>query len=81
MADPVSVWYDSEGDFLEVVLEVAEGVYQETDDDRVMEKVGEDGRLLAFSILGLRSIPPSVFLDIELRGGIREPAASGAADA
>ena len=78
MANFVSIWYDAEGDFLEVILERAEGDFQETDEDRVMERVGDDGRLLGFSILGLRSLPKTEILRMELRGGIREAAAAGA---
>jgi hypothetical protein len=35
----VSVWYDPEGDFLEVIWEPKTGYFRETEDDRVMEKV------------------------------------------
>ena len=52
----VSVWYDPEGDFLEVVFEQKEGYFRETEDDRVMEKVAAEGNVLGFSILGVGSL-------------------------
>ena len=46
----VTVWYDSEGDYLEVMFEEAEGFFRETENDQVMKKVAKDGRVLGFSI-------------------------------
>ena len=57
----IRVWYDPEGDYLEVVFERAEGHFRETENDQVMEKVSEDGRVLGFSIQNvsaLRERPP-----------------------
>ena len=61
----VSVWYDPEGDYLEVIFEQQEGYFRETEDDRVMEKVDVQGNVLGFSILGvgsLKGIPLQVAL-------------------
>ncbi|MDP6496154.1 MAG: DUF2283 domain-containing protein [Dehalococcoidia bacterium] len=52
----VKVWYDPEGDFLEVIFEQREGYFRETEDDRVMEKVDSEGNVLGFSILGVGSL-------------------------
>ena len=52
----VSIWYDPEGDYLEVIVDQQEGYFQETDDDRVMEKVDTKGNVLGFSILGVGSL-------------------------
>ena len=52
----VKVWYDPEGDFLEVIFEQREGYFRETKDDRVMEKVDPEGNVLGFSILGVGSL-------------------------
>jgi hypothetical protein len=57
----VTIWYDSEGDYLEVIFERKEGFFRETEDDRVMEKVDSEGNVLGFSVLGvstLRNEPP-----------------------
>ncbi|MFH1560823.1 MAG: DUF2283 domain-containing protein [Chloroflexota bacterium] len=52
----VKVWYDPEGDYLEVIFEQRDGYFRETDDDRVMEKVDMQGNVLGFSILGVGSL-------------------------
>ncbi len=52
----VTIWYDPEGDFLEVIFDKKEGYFRETPDDRVMEKVDQQGNILGFSILGVGSM-------------------------
>lgn len=47
----VKIWYDSEGDFLEVIFDQKPGYFRETLNDQVMEKVDEQGNILGFSIL------------------------------
>ena len=44
----IKVWFDPEGDFLEVIFENKPGFFKETDNDLVMEKVDEDGNILGF---------------------------------
>jgi len=54
MADPgrkVKIWYDPEGDFLEVTFDQKPGYFRETQNDQVMEKVDEEGNVLGFSVL------------------------------
>lgn len=53
---PIKVWYDPEGDYLEVIFEEAEGHFRETENDQVMEKVDVQGRTLGFSILKVSSL-------------------------
>lgn len=47
----VKIWYDQEGDYLEVIFEKGEGYFKETEDDQVMEKVDSKGNILGFSVL------------------------------
>jgi uncharacterized protein YuzE len=57
MADrKVKVWYDREGDFLEVIFDQREGYFRETANDQVMEKVDMQGRVLGFSVLKVSSL-------------------------
>jgi hypothetical protein len=49
----VKVWFDAEGDFLEVRFSDAPGFMRETPDDAVMERVDQQGRLLGFSIMNV----------------------------
>ena len=52
MAEKVKVWFDPEGDFLEVQFREAPGYMRETSHDAVMERVDEQGNVLGFTIRG-----------------------------
>ena len=56
MAHPIKVWFDAEGDFLEVLFSDKAGYMRETEDDRIMERVDEQGVILGFSILKVSEI-------------------------
>ena len=66
MADKrVKIWYDAEGDFLEVVFDQKPGFFRATSSDQVMEKVDDEGNILGFSVLrvsALRQTPLDVAL-------------------
>ena len=47
----VKLWYDPEGDYLEVIFDQKEGYFRETENDQVMEKVDQAGNVLGFSVL------------------------------
>lgn len=51
MAKPLRVWYDPEGDFLEVTFEDKPGYMRETDNDAIMERVDAQNNVIGFSIL------------------------------
>ena len=53
MAETVKIWFDAEGDYLEVRFSEAAGYMRETPDDAVMERVDEQGHLLGFSIMNV----------------------------
>ena len=53
VADKLKVWFDAEGDYLEVRFSDAAGHMQETGNDAVMERVDVNGRVIGFSILGV----------------------------
>lgn len=52
----VKLWYDPEGDYLEVIFDQREGFFRETENDQVMEKVDADGNILGFSVLRVSSL-------------------------
>ena len=52
----VKLWYDPEGDYLEVVFDQKEGYFRETENDQVMEKVDKEGNILGFSVLKVSSL-------------------------
>ena len=63
----VTVWYDREGDYLEVLFEQKEGYFRETDNDAVMEKVDQDGHVIGFSILNVSQNESEVPVSVTLR--------------
>jgi uncharacterized protein YuzE len=60
--DLIKLWYDPEGDYLEVTFERRkEGFFRETEDDRVMERVDTEGNVLGFSIQKVSSLKGKPF--------------------
>ena len=65
MEKEIKVWFDKEGDYLEVLFERKKGYFRETENDAVMEKVDEEGNIIGFSILkvsALKEKPVSIAL-------------------
>ncbi len=61
----VKLWYDQEGDYLEVIFDRGTGYFRKTKSDQVMEKVNSRGKVLGFSVLKvskLRKKPLSIQL-------------------
>ncbi len=56
-AKSVRVWLDPEADYLEVIFDpLTPGYFRQTADDRVMEKVDEQGNVIGFSIMPVSSV-------------------------
>lgn len=53
MAQQIKVWYDPEGDFLEVLFSDKAGYMKETNNEAVMERVDEQGNVLGFTVMGI----------------------------
>ena len=66
MAQHVKIWYDREGDYLEVLFSEAPGYMRETDNDAVMERVDTAGNLLGFSVMNVSALPKDMPLSAEL---------------
>jgi uncharacterized protein YuzE len=66
MAQKVKVWYDAEGDFMEVLFSEELGSMRETDNDAVMERVNKNGQVIGFSILGVGKLSKDKPLEAEL---------------
>ena len=56
MAQTVKVWFDKEGDFLEVRFSEKPGYLRETDHDAVMERVDESGEVLGFTVMAVSKL-------------------------
>jgi hypothetical protein len=69
MGEDVTIWYDHEGNYLEVLFEFERkaGYFKETANDAVMEKVDGEGNLLGFSILKVSALKGEPPLSITLK--------------
>lgn len=67
MGEAIKVWYDKEGDYLEVLFERKTGFFKETENDAVMEKVDNEGNVIGFSILKVSALKDQRPLSIELK--------------
>lgn len=67
MEKEISVWYDKEGDYLEVIFEQKAGFFKETENDAVMEKIDEKGNIIGFSILKVSAQKEHKPLSINLK--------------
>jgi len=52
----LKIWYDAEGDYLEVMFDQKEGYFRETSSDQVMEKVDTEGNVIGFSVLKVSAV-------------------------
>jgi hypothetical protein len=66
MADKIKVWFDAEGDFLEVRFSDAAGYEKETKNDSVMERVDALGHVIGFSIMGVSKFKKGNPLEADL---------------
>jgi uncharacterized protein YuzE len=69
MAEKIKVWFDPEGDFLEVQFSDVPGYMRETAHDALMERVDENGHVIGFSILGVSRFRRECPFEAELAAG------------
>jgi uncharacterized protein YuzE len=69
MGKEVKIWYDQEGDYLEVLFERKAGYFRETENDAVMEKVDGEGNIIGFSILKVSALKEKP-LSIDLKSHV-----------
>ena len=62
----VSVWYDEEGDMLEVLWAFREGYFTPTDDDRILKRLDDDGEVIGFLIHDISSLKEPTPVEFEL---------------
>jgi len=70
MAEEIKIWYDNEGDYLEVIFDRKAGHFKETENDSVMKKVDESGNIIGFSILKVSALKWQKPLSFGLTGHI-----------
>ena len=56
MAHNIKVWFDKEGDLLEVRFSDKAGYLRETSQDAIMERVDEQGHVLGFMVMAVSKL-------------------------
>ena len=67
MEKEIKVWYDKEGDYLEVIFERKAGYFRETGNDAVMEKLDDEGNIIGFSILKVSALKGQEPISVTLK--------------
>lgn len=62
----VSVWYDGDGDMLEVLWAFREGYFTPTDDDRILKRLDDDGEVIGFLIHEVSTLKQPAPIEFEL---------------
>ena len=62
----VSVWYDAEGDMLEVLWAFREGYFTSTDDDRILKRLDDEGEVIGFLIHDISTLKGPSPMELEL---------------
>ena len=62
----VSVWYDDEGDMLEVLWAFREGYFSPTDDERISKRLDDDGEVIGFLIHEMSTLKQPSPVEFEL---------------
>ena len=73
----VSVWYDAEGDMLEVLWAFREGYFTPTEDERILKRLDDDGEVIGFLIHEFSTLKQPAPVEFELDP---EPAATDVAN-
>ncbi|MCG8603829.1 DUF2283 domain-containing protein [bacterium] len=72
MGKEITIWYDKEGDFLEVMFDTRAGYFTETEHDKIMKKIDHDGNVIGFHILGVHQLKDKRLLSIDTTRKILE---------
>ena len=62
----VSVWYDDDGDMLEVLWAFREGYFSPTNDERILKRLSDDGEVIGFLIHDVSTLKQPSPLEFEL---------------
>lgn len=52
----VKLWFDKQGDYLEVIFDKKMGFFRQTKNDSVMEKIDDKGNILGFSVMNVSKL-------------------------
>ena len=64
--EKVSVWYDAEGDMLEVLWAFREDYFTPTHDERILKRLGDDSQVIGFLIHEMSTLKQSDPIEFDL---------------
>ena len=70
-ARKVSVWYDDEGDMLEVLWAFREGYFSPTDDERILKRLDDRGEVIGFLIHEVSTLKKADPIEFDLEDEVR----------
>lgn len=65
MIKEVKIWFDKKADRFEVIFEVKEGYWKDTNNDAVMVKVDMEGNVIGFSVDAVTRTVEPLYVTIE----------------
>lgn len=60
----IKIWFDKEGDYLEVLFEIKEGYFKNTKNDAVMMKVDAKGNIIGFSVSKVSALDHPLYVSL-----------------
>ena len=63
----VSIWYDPEGDLLEVLWAFKDGYFTPTEDDRIRKRLDDSGEVIGFLIHDMSTFGQAGPSEVELQ--------------
>lgn len=57
----IKIYFDKEADFMEILFEIKEGIFEETENDSVMKKIDKEGKIIGFSIHNISKLNTNPF--------------------
>ena len=67
MGKEIKIWFDEDGDYLEVLFDIKPGYFKETENDALMKKIDNEGNLLGFSIMNVSTLKKNKPISLKLK--------------
>lgn len=65
MKKEIKIWYDKKSDLLEVVFDIKEGYWKDTEKDAIMIKVDMEGNIIGFNVTGVSALDHPLYLTLD----------------
>lgn len=64
MKKEIKIAFDKKSDFLEVIFDIKEGFWKDTEKDAIMVKVDMEGNIIGFSVTGVSALDHPLYLTL-----------------